>query len=60
MNRIVNLPVNSIALSKSAFSELGPFSGSSLTGVFRDGTTPENKNVHNCENEDFSCSRKCP
>lgn len=40
-------PVSSIALSKSAFSEFEPFSGSPLTFVFSDGTaTPETKKKH--------------
>lgn len=36
-----DLPVNSMAFSKSAFSERPPFSGSTLTGVFSVGTMPE-------------------
>lgn len=40
-----NVPVNSIAFSKSAFSELGPFSGSSFPGVLSEGTIPGIKKI---------------
>lgn len=41
------IPANSIALSKSAFSELEPFSGSGFSVRFSGGTTPRENKIIN-------------